>query len=204
MTEILLARHGETEWNAERRWQGHTDVPLNALGRDQAHDLAARLAGEHLDVIYASDLSRARETAEIVGAALGVPVRTLPELREIDVGSWSGRTTEEIQREDHGARDRVREHGYGWEGGETPAQMAERVVAAVRELAAAHPDGRILLVAHGGVIRALGAAAAGIGYAEYRRRVPVVANCEVSALACIDGALHLRDAGSPPLRRKER
>jgi broad specificity phosphatase PhoE len=204
VTEILLARHGETEWNVERRWQGHADVPLNALGRDQAHDLAARLAGEHVDAIYASDLSRARETAEIVGAALGVAVRTLRELREIDVGSWSGRTTDEIQREDPGARDRVRDHGYGWEGGETPAQMAARVVAAVRRLAAEHPDERILIVAHGGVIRALGAAAAGIDYAEYRRRVPVVANCEVSALTCLDGVLHVRDASSAAPRHQDR
>jgi broad specificity phosphatase PhoE len=177
-------------------------VPLNALGRDQAHDLAARLAGEHFDAIYTSDLSRARETAEIVGAALGVPVRTVQELREIDVGSWSGRTTDEIQREDHGARDRVREHGYGWQGGETPAEMVERVVAAVRKLAADHPDGRIMIVAHGGVIRALGAAATGIDYAEYRRRVPVVANCEVSALGCVDGVLHVPDASSATPRHQ--
>jgi broad specificity phosphatase PhoE len=204
VTEILLARHGETDWNAERRWQGHADVPLNALGRDQAHDLAARLAGEQFDAIYASDLRRARETAEIVGAELGVPVRTLKALPEIDVGTWSGRTTDEIQREDHGARDRVREQGYGWEGGETPAQMAARVVAAVRKLAAEHPDGRILIVVHGGVIRALGAAAAGIDYAEYRRRVPVVANCELSALACVDGVLQIRDASSAAVRHQDR
>jgi len=193
----MLARHGETDWNAERRWQGHADVPLNALGRDQAHDLAARLAGEPIDAIYASDLSRARETAEIVGAELGLPVRVVPELREIDVGSWSGRTTEEIQQADPAARERVRERGYGWEGGETPEQMAERVLHAVRRIATEHPDGRVLVVAHGGVVRALGAAATGLDYAEYRRRVPVVANCEVAALELADGVLRVLDSSAP-------
>lgn len=183
MTEILLARHGQTAWNAERRWQGHADVPLDPLGRAQARDLAERLAHERLDAIYSSDLSRARETAAAVGARHGLPVQTLAELREIDVGSWSGRTTAEIQQADPEARERVRERGYGWEDGETPAQMQERALAAVRRIATEHDGGRVLAVAHGGVIRAIRAAAAGIDYADFRRRVPIVANCEVSRVA---------------------
>lgn len=193
MTEILLARHGQTAWNAERRWQGHADVPLDPLGRDQAHDLAERLAHDRLDAIYSSDLSRARETAEAVAACQRLPVQMLPELREIDVGSWSGRTTDEIQHDDPTAFDRVRETGYGWEGGETPEQMQARVLEGIRRIAAEHPDGRVLAVAHGGVIRAVCAAAAGLSYAEYRRRVPVVANCEVSRVAVEDGILRPLD-----------
>jgi probable phosphoglycerate mutase len=193
VTEILLARHGQTQWNAERRWQGHADPPLNALGRDQAHDLARSLAGERLDAVYSSDLRRAAETAEIVAGELGLPHETLPGLREIDVGSWSGLTTEEIQHADPGALDRVRELGYGWEDGETPAQLGERAAAAIRQIAAERPGDRVLVVAHGGTIRAIGAAAAGLDYAEYRRRVPVVANCEVSRLAVEDGDLRPLD-----------
>ncbi len=193
MTEILLARHGQTDWNAERRWQGHADPPLNALGRDQAHDLARRLADEHFDAVYSSDLRRASETAAIVSRELGIPHHNVRGLREIDVGSWSGLTTEEIQRADAKALDRMRELGYGWDGGETPVEMTTRVVEALGRIAADHPDGRVLVVAHGGVVRALGAVATGLDYAEYRRRVPVVANCEVSRLAVESGVLRPLD-----------
>jgi broad specificity phosphatase PhoE len=92
MTTLLLVRHGETDWNAERRWQGHADVPLNERGRDQAERLAEELENARVDAVYSSDLSRARETAEIVGARLGVPVVLDPALREIDVGSREGLT----------------------------------------------------------------------------------------------------------------
>src|SRR5581483_11305534 len=95
MTTLLLVRHGETDWNAERRWQGHADVPLNARGREQARALAEELAGESIDAIYSSDLSRAQDTADIVGARLDVPVVVDPDLREIDVGPVEGLTAEE-------------------------------------------------------------------------------------------------------------
>jgi broad specificity phosphatase PhoE len=139
MTTLLLVRHGETDWNAERRWQGHTDVPLNDRGREQARGLAEQLAGEPVDAIYASDLSRATETAEIVGARLGVPVVVDPELREIDVGSREGLTGEEV-----GERE--------WDG-EPHAAHGERVLRAVHRIVAAHPAGRVLVVAHGGCLR---------------------------------------------------
>ena len=92
MTTLLLVRHGETDWNAEGRLQGHTDRPLNAHGRTQAKDLAERLAGEGADAIYASDLSRAKETAEILGARLGLPVVIDADLREKNWGNWEGLT----------------------------------------------------------------------------------------------------------------
>jgi broad specificity phosphatase PhoE len=193
VTEILLARHGQTAWNAERRWQGHADPPLSSLGRDQAHDLARRLAHEPLEAAYSSDLRRASETAEIVARELMISHVALPELREIDVGSWSGLTTEEIQQNDPRALERMRELGYGWPDGETPQQLTDRIVDAVRRIGAEHPRGHVLVVAHGGVVRALGAAATGLDYAEYRRRVPVVANCEVSRLAVEDGVLRPLD-----------
>src|SRR5512133_1433936 len=97
MTELLLVRHGETNWNRERRFQGHADPPLNDAGREQARELAETLAGEGIDAIYTSDLQRARETAEILAARFGSEVVALRELREIDVGDWQGLTWPEIE-----------------------------------------------------------------------------------------------------------
>jgi broad specificity phosphatase PhoE len=142
VTTLLLVRHGETDWNAERRWQGHADVPLNDRGRKQAQRLAKELAAEKLDAIYASDLARARETAEIVGATLGVEVIPDPDLREIDVGSRQGRTWSEIDDQPE------------WDG-EPHEAHAERILRAVHEIAERHPSQRILVVTHGGSMRRL-------------------------------------------------
>src|SRR5579871_2475081 len=96
MTTLLLARHGETDWNSERRWQGHADRPLNDTGRAQAAELAESLDGTAIAAIYSSDLARARETAEIVAARLGLTVVLDPGLREVDVGDWSGVRHDEV------------------------------------------------------------------------------------------------------------
>lgn len=140
MTTLLLVRHGETDWNAERRYQGHADVPLNARGREQAEALAEQLAGEDLDAIYSSDLSRARVTAEVVAARLGIPVVVDPDLREVDVGPVEGLTFEEAQVFD------------GWQG-EPKDEHAERILRAIHRIAAEHPEGRVLVVTHGGSMR---------------------------------------------------
>jgi broad specificity phosphatase PhoE len=162
VTELLIARHGETDWNRERRWQGHADPPLNELGRAQAVELAEALAGERLEAIYASDLKRACETAEIVGSRLGIPVTSDPALREIDVGSWSGLTRDELE-------------GREWDG-ETSEAHGERVLAAVRRIVLQHPAGRVLVVTHGGSLRRVFEA---VGEAE---SLQSVANCEVFRL----------------------
>src|SRR5262245_20482819 len=96
MTDFLLARHGETDWNREHRVQGHTDVPLNAAGLGQARVLAERLADVSLEAIYASDLERARATAEAVARSQGLEVQVDPDLREKHFGSWEGLTDVEI------------------------------------------------------------------------------------------------------------
>ena len=96
MATLILARHGETDWNRDGIWQGHGDPPLNELGRRQAAELAERMADVEIEALYSSDLRRAYETAEIVGRAKGVEITADPDLREMDVGSWSGLTTEEI------------------------------------------------------------------------------------------------------------
>jgi broad specificity phosphatase PhoE len=187
VTELLLVRHGETAWNAEQRFQGHADPPLNDVGREQARALADELAAEQLDAIYTSDLRRASETAEIVAARLGIEVIRRRELREIDVGDWQGLTWEEIEEQYPDGRSRWEEHGHGWEGGETYEQLRERVVAALWEIAASHPGGRVLVVGHGGTIRSVRAHVEGRSVAESRRHAPAIGNCEVVRIRSQDG-----------------
>jgi 2,3-bisphosphoglycerate-dependent phosphoglycerate mutase len=146
VTTILLARHGETEWNREGRFQGWADPPLNDAGRTQARELAERLRDTPFDAVYSSDLRRAHETADIVAAPHDVPVVTDPGLREIDVGSWSGLTRREIEERFPGA-----DH----HDGESREDHLARVLAAVERIARAHVGERILIVSHGGSLRAL-------------------------------------------------
>jgi probable phosphoglycerate mutase len=187
---ILLARHGETDWNSERRWQGHADRPLNDVGREQARELAETLADRAIDVVYSSDLARAHETALIVGDRLGLPVEVDAGLREVDVGDWSGRVHAEIEGFDPAGYRRWQEGGKGWNGGESYEEMGERVVATVLRLAARHPGETILIVTHGGSIRACRATAAGLEYAASRvAAIGSMANCEVAELHVADGRL---------------
>jgi broad specificity phosphatase PhoE len=161
MTTLFVARHGQTAWNLEHRWQGHADPPLNETGVAQAQRLAASLDGREIDRIYSSDLARARETAEIVGRLLGLEVRVDPRLREVDVGEWSGLTSAEIElRFPEGFRRRS-EGGTGWRGGESLEAMAERVTAAATEIAAVGGAENVLVVTHGGCLRALWTASGG-------------------------------------------
>lgn len=147
MARILLVRHGQSEWNAEGRWQGQADIPLTDLGRAQAAAAAARLGA--FDVIAASTLLRAAETATIIAAALGIgPVVPIPNLVERSAGEWSGLTRDDIRREwpDYLEQDR-RPPGY-----EDDDELAVRVDAGLREAAELIGDGEGLVVAHGGII----------------------------------------------------
>lgn len=189
MTTILLARHGESDWNHSGRWQGHADRPLTERGREQARELADRLAELELDAVYSSDLARARETAEIVADGRALRVRQLPELREVDVGAWSGLTRAEAEQRFPDAYRRWVAGEEGWDDGETYEQLGERVVAAILRLAAEHPGDRILVVAHGGSIRAVHAAALGVDIHTYRRIHRVEPNASLSAVCAEDGRL---------------
>ena len=188
MTTILLARHGETDWNRDYRWQGHSDPPLNERGREQARVLAARLAGTPLDAVYASDLRRALETAEIVAAELGLPVTLVPALREINAGSWEGLTAEEIERREPELYARwVATGDPGWQHGETHAALAERVYQAVFAIADRHRGGRVLVVCHGGPMKAVLMRAEGLDFPAARRSTPPIGNCELCRVAVEDG-----------------
>lgn len=193
MTTILLARHGETDWNREGRFQGHADPPLNRTGRDQAVELSVALMAEDLAAVYSSPLRRALETAEIVAASRELEPVTVAALREVDVGSWSGLTRTEVEQRFPEQYARWLDYGQGWEDGETYDEMGTRVVAALLELAAAHDGERVLAVTHGGPIRAAFAFAAGTSHAEARRNGPQVGNVFVAEFAVEDGALRRLD-----------
>jgi broad specificity phosphatase PhoE len=189
VTTIFLARHGESDWNVEKRFQGHTDRPLTERGREQAYALADLVAGEKIDAIYTSPLSRAQETAEIVAARVGLEPVALPELREVDTGSWSGLSRADVEARFPEGFARWRSGGSGWEDGETYEEMAERVIGALGTVAEAHPDGRVLVISHGGPIRAIHAAAEGLAIDDYRRLRPVEPNARLSTVAVENGRL---------------
>ena len=187
MTTLLLARHGETDWNRARRWQGHADRPLTERGRAQAAALAERLIEISLDAVYSSDLRRAADTAAAVAEAQGLEVVELRDLREVSVGSWQGLTRDDAEARFPDGFRRWAAGGTGWDDGETYAQMSSRVLAAVAQIAADHEGGRVLVVSHGGPIRAIHAAALGLDVEAYRRIRPVEPNARLSAVCVEDG-----------------
>lgn len=168
--DVLVLRHGRTGFNASGRLQGQLDVPLDAVGRRQAEDVALSLAGEGITRVLSSDLRRARSTAEAVGRALGLPVLLDARLREQHYGAWQGLTRDEV-------RDRWPAAHADWErgdgdpvDGEQLSAVADRAVAAVEELRPG--TGALLVVTHGDVARALRARLEGTPL----RDVPPLAN----------------------------
>ncbi len=188
MTTLLLVRHGETDWNRDGRWQGHSDTKLNEVGRRQARELAEALKG--IDVIYSSDLARARETAEIVGERLGLDVHLEPRLRERSFGAWEGLSSAEIEADfaDQHRRWQAGD-GFGADDAEPFDAFAARVRSGLDEILARHPGKSVLVVAHGGSIRVIQAVASGLDYVRDHRLIPGVANCAVARYAAGDGKL---------------
>ncbi len=146
-TRMLLTRHGQSTWNALGKWQGQADPPLSALGRLQARHAAERVGT--VDVIVASDLERARDTALIISEALGVgPVIIDPDLREREAGEWSGMTRDEIEVEWPGYLDKG-DRPPGWEPQEV---LIVRAMAAIDRIHTNYAGAEVLVVTHGGVI----------------------------------------------------
>lgn len=157
-TNILLIRHGETAWNAERRLQGHLDIPLNGEGERQARLLAGALAPEHIDLLVSSDLGRARQTAQAVAALRGMPLQIEPGLRERCYGGFEGLLYSEIEQRFPAefaawqARDIDAVLPDGKNCGETFRQFYARATEAILGLAKDNPGRTLALVAHGGVL----------------------------------------------------
>ena len=154
---LILVRHGETVWNQENRWQGQADTPLSEAGHEQARQLAQHFLDKRrsIQAIYTSDLSRARDTARIIGQTLHIqPIETVA-WREMDIGTWSGLTTAEV----------VTRHAEEWErlrqgedlprgGGETFAQFQGRLVESLEQFIHEHSGEQVVVVTHGGAVRA--------------------------------------------------
>ncbi len=157
ITRLMLVRHGETDWNVGLRIQGHTDIPLNPRGREQARRLGLNFGEEALDAVYASDLSRAFDTAAELAHACGAELRQEVSLRERHFGCFEGMTFGEIEARwpDQARRWRQRDPHFGPAGGETLWAFHHRCVDTATRLAARHPGESIALVAHGGVLDCL-------------------------------------------------
>jgi probable phosphoglycerate mutase len=158
LTNIILIRHGETAWNAERRLQGHLDIPLNGEGERQARLLAEALSPEAIDIVVASDLQRARQTAQAVATLRGLPLQIDPGLRERCYGGFEGLLYSEIEQRFPAefaawqARDIDAILPSGKNCGETFRQFYTRATNAILGLARAHPGRTLAMVAHGGVL----------------------------------------------------
>ena len=153
-TRILAIRHGETLWNVDSRIQGHLNIGLNDTGRWQAERLGVALKDEPITAIYASDLSRAHDTALAVSRRTGVPVQAEPGLRERSFGEFEGRTFAEIETAlpEQAKRWRQRDPSFTPAGGESLLMLKARVLSVAARLAAQHPGEQIALFAHGGVM----------------------------------------------------
>ena len=187
---FLLVRHGETTWNQENRWQGQADVPLSDAGRAQARLLAQRLRadGRQVHAIYASDLSRAFETAEILSETLRIPPNPDSGWREMNIGVWSGLTTAEV----------IARHTVEWErlragedlprgGGETFAQFQNRLLRSAQRLAKRHNGEQIVIVTHGGAVRAFLLHCRNLPTSKFRE-IDKIGNTGLSEVTfCIDG-----------------
>lgn len=152
--DIVLVRHGETEWNSLRRIQGQIDIPLNEVGLGQARAVARRLGAAPFAAVYTSDLQRASQTAAPIAAACGLVAQPDRRLRERHFGRLQGSYYEALQRTDPERHRRMlsRALDFDMDGGETIPALHARVCEALAEMAARHREGRIVVVTHGGVL----------------------------------------------------
>ena len=151
MTEFLLIRHGQTDWNIERKYTGQSDIPLNETGKAQARTAAAQLQADPPDAIYSSDLIRAYDTAKIIAEDLGMDIQQDARLREIHQGVWEGLHFDEIKARfanEFAARE-SNPLEVAPPGGETVGQVQARVLEALSEIVAQYPKARIAIVSHG-------------------------------------------------------
>jgi phosphoserine phosphatase len=194
---LLLARHGQSTWNAERRFQGATDVALSALGRAQAAALGRALASYRVAAAYVSPFRRARETAEIALAAGSIPLATMEELRELSLGDWEGCTVDEVrgQEGDPYRAWLLAPHDCPPPNGEPLDAVYRRVQIAVDRIVATHRDeDDVLVVAHGGVISVYACVLLGLGFnALWRLRVDNASLTVVKPprLVCLNDTAHL-------------
>jgi probable phosphoglycerate mutase len=151
---LTIVRHGETSANVDGVWHGSIDTELTARGLEQAQRVAGAVAelAPRATALYASPLRRARDTAEAIAVALGLPVRLEPDLAEYHLGELEGRTYGDLVREHRLFERMAREPDWQPGGGESPRQVATRCASALRRIAARHPAERVVVVSHGGAL----------------------------------------------------
>jgi len=154
---LVLVRHGETMYNAQRRYTGQSDIPLNTLGERQAAALVESIAKDHLDVIVTSDLERTRVTAEAIASNHGLTIQEDIDLRELAFGEWEGCTFDEVLARDAKlvAQWRSDPKIYAPPGGETVSQLRDRCARALNRWQTQYPEASVLWVTHGGLIGVL-------------------------------------------------
>lgn len=193
---LLLTRHGQTVWHRENRYAGVSDVDLTPAGVLQAERLAGWVRGRGVGAVVSSPVRRAYETAAPSALAAGVPVEVEDDLREVDFGIAEGRTIAEL---DAGvaARFRADPVAHPFPGGEPLDKAAERAAAALRRVAARHPDATVLVVAHNTLLRLGLCALLGLPVARYRQVFPRLDNVAVTELALGDGPAGLLSLNVP-------
>jgi broad specificity phosphatase PhoE len=199
VTHLFLVRHGATVWHAENRYAGATDVALESHGYAQAERLAAWASEAGLAAIWCSPLNRARETAAPAACAAGLEPCTDERLREIDFGQIEGKTMAEAEQlfPEEIRRFKADPATYPMPGGEDPHQAARRAVSALRDIAAAHPHGRVLVVAHNTLIRLALCSLFSIPLARYRTVFPAVRNGALTEIGLEDENAALLQYNSP-------
>jgi broad specificity phosphatase PhoE len=180
-TILILIRHGQTSANLDGVWHGSVDTELSERGLKQAARAGAHLKEHHSDAraLYSSPLKRARDTAEIIGSRLGLEVRLDRDLREYDLGSWEGKSYAELYKTHRLWHHMRTDPHFAPHGGESPRQVTDRITAALCRIADAHPEQRVIVVAHGG---ALSLALAELLEGDYTQWQRVMENCAVSEL----------------------
>jgi broad specificity phosphatase PhoE len=199
MTRLVLVRHGETEWHAENRYAGISDVALTPHGLDQARLLAAWAGTARPDAVWCSDLSRSRMTAAPSAEAAGTRLHVDERLREIDFGHGEGLTRAEMERKWPAElraflADPVAGH---LPGGEDPVAAARRFTDCLDGIARRHPGGRVLVVAHSTAIRLALCRLLGMPLKDYRRRFPSLGNCALTEIRLRDGEAALLEFNTP-------
>ena len=174
MTTLVLIRHGQTDWNVEERWQGQADPPLNDRGREQARRVAEYQSQFGFTALYSSDLRRAMETAQVLGAEVGVEVVPEPRLREINLGRWQGMLSADIEAQypDEFRRWHTSPLTAHPPDGEDIAALAVRVLEAINEMIAHYPKRRVGVVTHELPIAIVLCRSAGLGLEHLRDMVP--------------------------------
>lgn len=199
MTRLVLVRHGETDWHADNRYAGRSDVDLSRRGMQQASLLAGWAETAGLSAVWSSNLTRARRTAEVCAERSGCALHVDARLRELDFGRAEGLTAQEMEQcfPDlmHAFRaDPVTHH---LPDGEDPVQAAQRFTECVDDIATRHPDGRVLVVAHATALRLALCLLIGVPLREYRQLFPVVHNCALSEVDLQDGQVALMQFNAP-------